>query len=279
MTQPLLSPRNDAVFKMLFADARDLGPLTDFLQAVLELPAEDYAEVTLADPHLAREGADDKLGILDVKVKTTTGKIIDIEIQVADLPQMRERIVFYLARMVTEQIGEGDSYAKIKRAVCILITDYELVDDNDRYHNRFTLNDPDSGAVFTDLLEIDTLELPKLPATEDSTQLWNWLKFLKATNQEELTMLSDKNPQIKKTVGKLMALSEDERARMLADSREKLRRDIDARVTAGIETGRKEGRKEERLAMARKLLGRGHPIEEIMEDTGLSRKEIQSLLH
>ncbi|GHU09125.1 hypothetical protein FACS1894158_18620 [Betaproteobacteria bacterium] len=43
-------------------------------------------------------------------------------------------------------------------------------------------------------------------------------------NEDELTMLSDKNPQIKKTVGKLMALSEDERARMLAESREKLRR-------------------------------------------------------
>ena len=188
---------------------------------------------------------------------------------------MRERIVFYLARMVTEQIGEGDSYAKIKRAVCILITDYELVDDNDRYHNRFTLNDPDSGATFTDLLEIDTLELPKLPATEDSTQLWNWLKFLKATNEEELTMLSDKNPQIKKTVGKLMALSEDERARMLAESREKLRRDIDARVTAAEE----KGAKKERLAMARKLLGLELPIDEIVTVTGLSRKEIQSLMH
>ncbi|GHU17643.1 hypothetical protein FACS189475_01780 [Betaproteobacteria bacterium] len=177
--------------------------------------------------------------------------------------------------MVTEQIGEGDSYAKFKRAVYILITDYELVDGNDRYHNRFTLNDPDTGATFTDLLEIDTLELPKPPSIEDSTPLWSWLKFLKATNEEELTMLSDKNPQIKKTVGKLMALSEDERARMLAESREKLRRDIDARVTAAEE----KGRKEERLAMARKLLGRGCPIEEVMEDTGLSRKEIQSLLH
>jgi predicted transposase/invertase (TIGR01784 family) len=282
MTKPLLSPRNDAVFKMLFADARDLEPLTDFLQSVLNLPDADFAEVSLADPHLAREGVDDKLGILDVKVKTATGKMIDVEIQLLDQAQMRARIVFYLARMVTEQIGEGGKYSDIKRAICILITDYVLVAENGQYHNRFTLRDPDTGAVFTDLLEIDTLELPKLP-NEDGTKLLDWLKFLKATTQEEFAMLSDKNPQIKKVVGKLMALSDDERTRMLAESREKLRRDFVATreggVEEGLKKGREEGRTEERLAIARNLLGLGRPIEEIMIVTGLSKKEIQSLLH
>ncbi|MDR3086626.1 MAG: Rpn family recombination-promoting nuclease/putative transposase [Azoarcus sp.] len=133
-------------------------------------------------------------------------------------------------------------------------------------------------------------ELPKLP-NEDGTKLLDWLKFLKATTQEELAMLSDKNPQIKKVAGKLMALSDDERTRMLAESREKLRRDFVATreggraegskegLEKGLGKGREEGRTEERLAMARKLLNRGRPIEEIMEDTGLSKKEIQSLLH
>jgi predicted transposase/invertase (TIGR01784 family) len=72
-----------------------------------------------------------------------------------------------------------------------------------------------------------------------------------------------------------MALSDDERTRMLAESREKLRRDF----VATREEGLKKGREEERFAIARKQLGRGRPIEEIMEDTGLSKKEIQSLLH
>jgi predicted transposase/invertase (TIGR01784 family) len=294
MTKPLLSPRNDAVFKMLFADARDLAPLIDFLQAVLNLPAEDFAEVTLADPHLTREGADDKLGILDVKVKTATGNSIDIEIQIANHPRMRERIVFYLAGMVTGQISEGDDYTKIKRSICILITDFVLIVENGCYHNQFMLRDPDTGAVFTDLLEIDTLELPKLP-NEDGTKLLDWLKFLKATTKEELAMLSEKNPQIKKIAGKLMALSDDERTRMLAESREKLRRDFVATREDGIEEGLKKGREEgreegraeglekgreeERLAIARNLLGLGRPVEEIMIVTGLSKKEIQSLLH
>ncbi|MDR3183628.1 MAG: Rpn family recombination-promoting nuclease/putative transposase [Planctomycetaceae bacterium] len=32
---------------------------------------------------------------------------------------MRERLIFYLAKMVTEQIGEGDDYAVIKRVICV----------------------------------------------------------------------------------------------------------------------------------------------------------------
>ncbi|MDR1275609.1 MAG: Rpn family recombination-promoting nuclease/putative transposase, partial [Candidatus Accumulibacter sp.] len=97
MTKLAYTARNDALFKMIFGDDRDIDILTDFLQAVLDLPAEEYEEVTLADPHLARESPEDKLGILDVKVKTRSGKLIDIEIQVCDQAQMRERIVFYLA--------------------------------------------------------------------------------------------------------------------------------------------------------------------------------------
>ena len=275
MNKPFLSPRNDAVFKMLFGDGRDIDLLTDFLQAALDLPAGDYEEVTLVDPHLGRESLGDKLGILDVKVKTRTGKIIDVEIQICDLPQMRERIVFYLARMITEQIGEGDDYRKIQRSICILITDFVLVPENEVYHNRYTLHDARTHSEFSDLMEIDTLELPKLPGIADGTSLCDWLKFLNARSEEDLTMLEQKNSQLKKAVAKLIALSADEEARMLAESREKLRRDISAQMLEAEE----KGRSEERLALARNALSMNLPITDIMTLTGLSREKIQSLMH
>ena len=54
----------------------------DFLKAVLDLPAEDYERLTVVDPNLDREFIEDKLGVLDVKVNTSSGKVIDIEVQV-----------------------------------------------------------------------------------------------------------------------------------------------------------------------------------------------------
>jgi predicted transposase/invertase (TIGR01784 family) len=87
------------------------------LQSALTLPATDYADVTLVDTHLKRDDPEDKLGILDMMVRTPTGKVIDIEIQVAEQKYMRERIVFYLSRMVAGQIGQGELYENIKRSI------------------------------------------------------------------------------------------------------------------------------------------------------------------
>jgi predicted transposase/invertase (TIGR01784 family) len=67
------TPRNDFVFKRLFGDARDTSLLTEFLKSTLDLPAEDYQEVRIVDPHLKGERPEDKEGILDVKVKTPSG--------------------------------------------------------------------------------------------------------------------------------------------------------------------------------------------------------------
>jgi predicted transposase/invertase (TIGR01784 family) len=162
-----------------------------------------------------------------------------------------------------------------------------LVPENGRYHHRYTLRDPATGSEFTDLLEVDVLELPKLPQDEDGTPLWHWLKFLSAQEKEELTMLAEKNPQVKKAVAKLLALSEDERARMLADSREKLRRDISAQVRAGEkrgweggrEEGLEKGMEEGKRSVARNLIKLGQPIDVVVQATGLSREVVQSLPH
>ena len=146
MTKPFLSPRNDAVFKMLFGDAQDTSLLTAFLKSTLTLPAEDYADVTIIDPHSRRDVPDDKQGILDVKVKTVSGKRIDIEIQIVNHADLRERILFYLARMVTEQLGEGEDYHNLQRSICILITDHVQIAENRVYHNCYRLHDAKTGS-------------------------------------------------------------------------------------------------------------------------------------
>jgi len=170
--------------------------------------------------------------------------------------------------------------------VCTLITDFALVQENRSYHNRYRLFDPRTGSEFTDLLEVDTLELPKLPQDGDGTPLWDWLKFVGARRKEVLEMLAEKNPKVGKAVAKLVELNADERARMIADSREKMRRDNASRLRSaekeglerGLEAGLERGREEERLAIARKLLNTGMPAENVAQITELSRETIQALL-
>jgi predicted transposase/invertase (TIGR01784 family) len=41
--------------------------------------------------------------------------------------------------------------------------------------------------------------------------------------------------------------------------------------------GEKRGRAEEKLAIAQNMMKRNRPIEDILEDTGLTRKEVENL--
>ncbi|MDR2625261.1 MAG: Rpn family recombination-promoting nuclease/putative transposase, partial [Zoogloeaceae bacterium] len=207
MSHEILKPRNDAVFKRLMSDKR---LLVSFLQSALDLPPEDYAEVQIVDPHLLGEHPEDKLGILDVKVITAQGNVVDIEIQLNPVPEMRERALFYLSGMIREQVRPGESYRKIKRTICILITGYEEIHDSMRYHNRYWLYDPDSRSLFSRAMEVHTL-LPKLPEQGDETKLCAWLEFIRATKEEEFDMLAEKDPDIGLAVVKLKTLSQDER--------------------------------------------------------------------
>ena len=122
---------------------------------------------------------------------------------------------------------------------------------------------------FTDLLEIYTLELPKLPKESDGTDLYDWLGFIKASSEEELAMVADRSPQMKAPIEKLIELNQDEEARMLFEAREKERQDMMARENWA--------RDEALFQVARKMLAKDKPIDEIIDFTGLSYEEIEEL--
>ena len=76
---------------------------------------------------------------------------------------------------------------------------------------------------------------------------------------------TERNPEVQKAVVKLRELSADERVRDTYFRREMMRRDIAAQL------------KQRDIDIAKKLLIRNRPIEEIVEDTGLTREEVEGL--
>jgi predicted transposase/invertase (TIGR01784 family) len=250
--KPLLSVKTDYIFKLIFGDQRNVDILGAFLGSVLDIPEEEYEQLIIVDPHIKKEMGDDKYGVLDVKVFTKSSGIIHVEIQRKVSTELRQRVVYGQSKMITEQMSSGDGWGIIKRAITILITEAEFVSGDEGYHHQFRYRTKD-GMELTDIVEINTLDLGRLPATDDSTELWNWLKFISSSDREEMKMLTKKGPQMKKAVGILMELSEDERIRKIAESREWARRDQaalikDARnegLAEGVELGKSEGKAEE----------------------------------
>ena len=115
--QTFIPAKSDVVFKALFGDELNKAFLISFLMAVLKLGIDEFADIQIVDPHLKRKRKGGKLGILDVKVRTKAGKIVNIEIQLQITSEMRERIVYYGTKLITEQLQSGDEYDLIKKTI------------------------------------------------------------------------------------------------------------------------------------------------------------------
>ena len=156
---------------MLFGNERNKSMLIDLLKSFVELPDEEY-ELTFLDTHLKPDAEGDKLGIVDIKVKTKRGKVIDIEIQINPVGHIGQRLSFYKSKLIVEQIGEGQHYNVIQKVICICITDYELFPGVPEHLNEFRFYNRKNGLCFEDIPEeLYTLELPKVPAGNDGTSL------------------------------------------------------------------------------------------------------------
>jgi predicted transposase/invertase (TIGR01784 family) len=144
---------------------------------------------------------------------------------------------------------------------------------------------------FSDIVEIDTLELPKIPTGRNSEKLRQWIEFLKGKNMEDFKMLTREHPAINKAVGVLMELNASQRRRMLAESRQKARWDEQARLEGATERGYSSGKEEGlrdgeqkglkdgekkgiQIGKAQMCLEMGIPIADIAAKTGLSAEEI-----
>jgi predicted transposase/invertase (TIGR01784 family) len=276
-----LPVKSDIIFHMFFADIKNKESLIAFLKAILVLPDDEYEVIELTDPHLMRNFNTDKLGIIDVKLKTKSNTIIHIEIQLRVTPKLKQRIVFYNAKLITEQIASGDDYDVINKVVSILITDEMLITNSLLYHHCFRFYDPEARIELTDLVEIHTLELPKLPDSTDGTDLYNWARFIAAGSEEDMTMLTDTSPQLNRAIARYRELIADERAREIYEYREKARRDYISEVNwakeQGIQQGLQQGESIKAITIAKNLIHADLPLETIIAATGLSRGEVESL--
>jgi predicted transposase/invertase (TIGR01784 family) len=96
----LFSPKIDFVFKHMFAsnDERSEILLKNFLNEVLGLK-EGIKEITYLNPYNNKETQDDKISVLDLKIKDEESREIDIEMQLNNIDNYRKRSLYYWSCM------------------------------------------------------------------------------------------------------------------------------------------------------------------------------------
>ena len=276
----LLDPKNDYVFKRLFADSPEL--LAELISAVRkdEPPLE---VLQVLNPRILPEDLTGKPIELDVLARDSTGRLFNVEVQVQRHPRWSARSTFYLSRMLSTQIEAAQSYVALKPVVGVHLLDFDLFESHPSALWQFEMRDRRHPAVrLGDELTLHVVELPKADRLARMRDDWGgeagagadvdsdvdgdvvnaasrplkaWIAFLK--HWKEAQEMSDVTyPPVQQAMKKLQDLSRNEEDRYRALAREKALYDELTMLRDAREEGREEGAKAGRRSTLTRLLTR-----------------------
>ena len=246
-----LPPSSDIIFKALFGDHKHSEFILGFLKSFLECPNDEFVGVEFVDPLLSKQNQTGKYNYLYLLLRTRSGHKINVKMQNSDLPGLEKRVAYYLSRLCSTQLNEAEDYSLLNRTIVIFILNYKMKPE--RFNNSFVYFDDclsnwrlrnKKGEDLISSLEVDIIELPKVPKKYKSNLFFDWLTFIKSRKEEEFKMIENNTeyPEVKQAVARLAQLSSDEATQILYDYQ--LKKIMDERVLQreAIEKGMRKGK-------------------------------------
>ena len=279
--EELLKPKIDVVFHSIFRKGNER--ITKAL--ITSITKEKIENIELDnDRYIIGKYPEEKLGILDLKATLDNGTICDIEIQLADNKDTAERFLFYWSRIYSGQLVKGEDYEKLNKVIGIIILDYNLekTKEVEQISTKWKIKEVTTGKeiVLTDMLELYIIEIPKVKRIlekEPNDKLAQWMQFLDNPNEREVFKAMEKNEEIKEAMEELEEVSKIKQLRRIAELKDKAIRDEKNGLRHAREEGRKEGREEEKIEIAKRLLKIGLTTEQVIEATEFSKEEIEKI--
>jgi predicted transposase/invertase (TIGR01784 family) len=246
----LLDPKNDYIFKRLFASAPEL--LTELINAV-RYDEEPVEVVEVLNPRIDPADLAGKFIVLDVLARDRHGQLFNIEMQVRRFDGWSQRGTYYLANTLAKQLDSGDNYLELKPVIGIHLLDFDLFtapEQLQQAHWCFEMRDRWQPATRLGAeLQLNIIELAKADRLQASTQAPNlaaWVAFFEHW-KEESTMSQLAYPPVQQALNKLKDLSADSETQQRASVRERALRDEVTQVYAAEQRGKLEGLQEGKL--------------------------------
>ena len=306
--------RFDWAIKRLLRQKANFDVLNGFLTVMLR---EEVRILEILESESNQESADDKFNRVDIKALNSKGEIIIVEIQNTREVHYLERILYGVAKAITEHISLGDGYQKVKKVYSINILYFDLGVGTDYFYhgqNHFTgvhtgdrlrINMRDRDAVITRLpaeifpeyILIRVNEFDKVA----TTPLDEWIAYLKdGTIRPDTTapglreareklkyysMSSQERHAYDEHLNVIMIQNDvldtakwEGRIEGLAEGKAEGLAEGEAKGKAeGLAKGKAEGKAEALRQTAIKMKRMGIATTGIAECTGLSVEEIESL--
>ena len=298
--------RFDWAVKRLLRNKANFGVLEGFLTVLLGEPIR-IVEILESEGNQLNET--DKFNRVDIKARNSKDEIIIVELQNTREIYYLERILFGVAKAITEHIELGQLYSEVKKVYSISILYFDIGRGTDYlYHGQNSFVGVHTG----DFLEVSTKEknaiVRKLPAEifpeyflirvnefnkVAVTPLEEWIEYLKTgvihpdTKAPGLEEARRKLVYYNMNKAEQLAYDEHINAIMIQNDvlstaamegrQEGLAEGRQEGLAEGRQEGLAEGRMEEKQANARRMKALNLPVETICQVTGLSAGEIENL--
>ena len=217
----IMKPYIDWCFKELM---RNPKTRTGFIAALLRLPPEQIGRTTILENELSKRTEEEKQGVLDVRVLLESGTQLDIEMQVLYIEYWDDRSLFYLSKMFSSQLQKGESYDKLQKCIQVGVLNFTYFKKDNFCHRRVRFYDEATGDLYSEKLELQILELPKIPKEyhhPDGIIAW----IFRGGNKKEMEEMAKGNAYLESAYEDLMEMSQDEKKRLAYEARERALRD------------------------------------------------------
>jgi len=262
------------IFKKLFTDEGNQHILQAFLSDILEIPYESINNIIVLNSEIMPENIIEKYSRMDIKMTVDGNRLINVEMQIKDEGDYKDRSMYYLSKLYGNQLKSGDGYGKLNQCISINVLNFILFDEWTDFHSSFRMREDKHNSVLTDNFIAHYFELKKIGKNFDKNNKQElWLRLINAETEDELDMLQQTGvKQIQDAVVVLHKMSADEKTRELAEMREKALH-IEATEKAharaeGEAVGLKKGEKRKEAEMISK-----------MRKSGLSEEQIKAILN
>jgi predicted transposase/invertase (TIGR01784 family) len=292
MDLDILSPSDDRVFKLILTSSNAKSVLMDLISVIIKRPVVD---VMVRNNELPSGDIDKRAERLDVNCKIDDGTQVDLEMQASHIEEdpdgkhknIKGKSIYYLCDLHASQSSKGvRRYDRLVQTYQVTFCSYTIFPKRKEYANSFSLRHNEDNELLSDAICVIYIELSKLKEILEKpingmTDLEKWSVFFRYADNPTYREIVNKIIESKETLQMasdlLMSISQDEKERAIYRSRRMFQTDMESNLATAEDRGRAEGEAKGRLAIARNMMKRNRPIDEIIEDTGLTLEEVKNL--
>ena len=204
---------NDYMFRAVLQKNKKV--LEGLVCSLLRLSPSDIQSLEITNPIELGAAIKDKEFWLDVSVLLNNNIKLNLEMQVANEGNWKDRSLSYLCRSF-DSLLEGQDYIEVMPTIHISFLDFTLFPEAPEFYAAYQFQNVKNHRVFSDKLQLRVVELNQINlATEEDKQyeLDYWAHLFKVNTWEELKVMAAKNEYFEETAKTLYALGSDARIR------------------------------------------------------------------